>query len=120
MAQVIKNSQIEEVPDSEVDLEIQSPSRLVGPHANVVPMFNNAQSARLFYAARFVNQAMPLKNREAPLVQSLDPESPDGKSFEELFGRKVSVISESTTAFLIIITQLGPEARYLLSVPISM
>lgn len=89
MAQVIKNSQIEEVPDNEVDLELQSPSRLVGTHANVVPMFNNAQSARLFYAARFVNQAMPLKNREAPLVQSLDPESPDGKSFEETFGRRV-------------------------------
>lgn len=89
MAQVIKNSQIEEVPDNEVDLELQSPSRLVGTHANIVPMFNNAQSARLFYAARFVNQAMPLKYREAPLVQSLDPEDANGGSFEEQFGKRV-------------------------------
>lgn len=89
MPYVIKDNQIQEAPDKEIDVEITSPTRLVGTHANVVPMFNNAQSARLFYAARFVNQAMPLANREAPLIQSLDPESPDGESFEHKFGSRM-------------------------------
>lgn len=89
MPSVIRNSRIDTAPDKDVDVEIMSPTRFVGTHANIVPMFNNAQSPRLFYAARFVNQAMPIKNRETPLVQSLDPEDPDGKSFEDKFGERM-------------------------------
>lgn len=89
MPSVIRNNQIEEAPDSDVDVEIISPSRLVGTHANVVPLFNNTQSARLFYGARFENQAMPLKYREAPLVQSLDPEDEQGRSFESKYGKRL-------------------------------
>lgn len=89
MPSVIKNNSIQEADDNEVDVELQSPSRLVGTHANVIPMTSNNQSARTFYGARFVNQEMPLVNREAPLVQSLDPESEDGKSFEEQYGSRV-------------------------------
>ena len=89
MPSVIRNNQIEEAPDSDVDVEIISPSRLVGTHANVVPLFNNTQSARLFYGARFENQAMPLKYREAPLVQSLDPEDDQGRSFESKYGKRL-------------------------------
>ena len=87
MASVIKNSQILEADEKDVDVELTAPTRLIGTHPNVVPLFNNAQSPRLFYAARFVNQAMPLANRETPLVQSLDPET--GESFEHEFGRRV-------------------------------
>lgn len=89
MPSVIRNSRIDTAPDKDVDVEIMSPTRFVGTHANIVPMFNNAQSPRLFYSARFVNQAMPIKNRETPLVQALDPEDPDGKSFEDKFGERM-------------------------------
>lgn len=89
LASVIKNNKVQEVPDSEVEYELMSPSRLFGTSANVVPLQSNAQSTRLFYASRFVEQAMPLVNRETPLVQSLDPEDADGKSFEDKFGDRV-------------------------------
>lgn len=89
MPNALQNDKILEVRDSDVDVELTSPSRLVGTHANAVPLSSNAQSARLFYAARFVNQEMPLVNREEPLVQALDPEDPDGRSFEEEFGERV-------------------------------
>lgn len=89
MASVIKNNAIQEADEDDVDVELESPSRLVGTHANVIPMTSNNQSARTFYGARFVNQEMPLTHREAPLVQSLDPEDPDGRSFEEQYGRRV-------------------------------
>lgn len=89
MPSVIRNSRIETAPDKEIDVELTAPTRFVGTHANIVPLFNTAQSPRLFYAARFVNQAMPIKNRETPLVQALDPEDPDGRSFEDLFGERM-------------------------------
>lgn len=86
---VIKDNVIQEADDKDVDVELPSFSNLVGTHANIIPMISNAQSARGFYGARFVEQAMPLANREAPLVQSLDPQSETGNSFEEHFGKKV-------------------------------
>lgn len=89
MPSVIRNSKIDTADEKDVDVEIMSPTRFVGTHANIVPMFNNAQSPRLFYSARFVNQAMPIKYRETPWVQSLDPEDPDGLSFEDKFGERM-------------------------------
>lgn len=85
----IRDNQIQEVNERDIDVEFISPTRLIGSHANVVPLANNAQSARLFYASRFVNQAMPLAHRQAPLVQTLDPESADGLSFEQQYGKRM-------------------------------
>lgn len=87
MASVIKNNQIQEVDDSEVDIEIPNYTRLVSTHANAVPLSSNAQSPRIFYATRFLNQAMPLANPEAPLIQTLDPET--NESFEQKFGERM-------------------------------
>ena len=87
MASVIKNNQIQEVDDNEVDIEIPSFSRLVSTHANAIPLSSNAQSPRIFYGTRFLNQAMPISNPEAPLVQTFDPE--DGESFEKKFGERM-------------------------------
>lgn len=89
MAIAIKDSKIQEVKDSDWEYSLDSTSALHGSHTAVVPMSSNAQSARLFYAARFVNQAMPLHNRETPLVQSLDPGSADGKSYEQQYGQRM-------------------------------
>lgn len=84
---VVKDNSIQEVDDNDVDVELQSPSRLVGSHPNLVPLANNAQGARIFYASRFVNQSMPLEDPEEALVQVEDPET--GKSFEEQYGERM-------------------------------
>ncbi|MCQ2172113.1 MAG: hypothetical protein MJZ17_05115 [Bacteroidales bacterium] len=89
MSNAIKDNKIQEVKDSEIDFELPSFSRLNGSHTNVVPMYSNTQTARMFYGSRFANQAMPIEYREAPLVQALDPESTDGKSFEEEYGERM-------------------------------
>lgn len=89
MSNAIKDNKIQEVKDSEIDFELPSFSRLNGSHTNVVPMYSNTQTARMFYGSRFANQAMPIEYREAPLVQALDPESEDGKSFEEEYGERM-------------------------------
>lgn len=89
MSNAIKDSKIQEVSDKEIDFEIPSFSRFNGSHTNLVPMYSNTQTARMFYGSRFANQAMPLEHREAPLVQALDPEDPDGKSFEDKYGERM-------------------------------
>jgi DNA-directed RNA polymerase subunit beta len=83
------NGQMGEFDEDEVDYELVDHTRIFGSHINAIPIQSAVQGPRLFYGARFYNQAMPLKNREAPLVQNLDisqgPEST--QSFDEILGK---------------------------------
>jgi DNA-directed RNA polymerase subunit beta len=83
----VRRNQIEELdgPD-DYDVELASPASLFGSHINMIPLQSAVQSTRLFYGARFFNQAMPMVGAEAPLVQNLDPTDPDGASFDNKFG----------------------------------
>jgi DNA-directed RNA polymerase subunit beta len=87
----VKDSQIQEIDDpDEVDFEIPSTNNLFGSHINLIPIHNAVQGPRLFYGARFYNQAMPVEGAEAPLVQNL---SDDGEtSFDEIFGRNAGAV----------------------------
>jgi DNA-directed RNA polymerase subunit beta len=87
MAVAYKDGKIEEIADDEVDYELVEPTRQFGSHINAIPVQSAVQGPRLFYGARFYNQAMPLKHREAPLVQNLDETDPEGKSFDQILGR---------------------------------
>lgn len=87
VATVIRNNSIQEAEDKDVDIEIMSPTNLVGSHPNLVPFANNAQGARIFYASKFVNQVMPLKNPEAPLIQVNNPQ--EKRSFESIMGERM-------------------------------
>jgi DNA-directed RNA polymerase subunit beta len=87
MAVAYKDGKIEEVDDEDVDYELVEPTRQFGSHINAIPIQSAVQGPRLFYGARFYNQAMPLKVREAPLIQNLDETDPDGRSFDQILGR---------------------------------
>jgi len=82
----IRGNQFEEVKDSEIDYELPSGNSFFGSHTNLVPIMQNVASPRVFYGARFFNQAVPLTNPEAPLVQSAIDGDPDGKTFEDWAG----------------------------------
>lgn len=88
----IKNYQIQEVEDDDVDYEIMSPSHIVGSHAAAVPLSSSVNGPRIFYGARFFDQAVALRNPEAPLVQSLDEDDPDGRSVDDKFGRRAGAV----------------------------
>lgn len=88
MAAVIRNGKYEEIEDGDTpDYEIISGSNLLSSHANHIPMLSAVQSGRSFYGSRFLNQAPPLKNAEAPLVQALVETDPDGQSFDDIYGK---------------------------------
>ena len=92
MRSALRDSKFVEVPDHEVDLEIDSTNKFFGSHINLIPIQSAVAGPRLFYGARFMNQAMPLINREAPLVQALMEGDPEGRSFDDHYGRFMGAI----------------------------
>lgn len=83
----LRDNKIQEVDDNEVDVELLSPNNFFSTHINLIPMHSAVQGPRLFYGARFYNQALPLVQPDAPLVQNLDAQDKDGQSFDEKLGK---------------------------------
>ena len=81
----VKDNQIQEVDDKDVDLDLISPNSFFSTHINLIPLQSAVQGPRLFYGARFYNQALPLTNAESPLVQNIDDS--DQEPFDKKMGR---------------------------------
>lgn len=92
MPVVINNGAFKEVDDKDVDYELVSPSQQFSTHINMIPVQSAVQAPRLFYGARFFNQAMPIENGESPLVQNVDAMDKDQKSFDSLMGRDLGAV----------------------------
>lgn len=88
----LKENQFTDVADKDIDFELTTPNHFLGSHANLIPLQSAVQAGRLFYGARFANQALPVNNPEEPLVQNLSDEDPQGRSFDELMGPSAGAI----------------------------
>ena len=118
MSAVLRNGQIQEADDKEVDIELTSPTQFFSTHVNQIPLQNSVSAPRLFYGARFYNQAVPLVNREAALVQNLS-DDPEGKSFDELTGvslgairaKNAGTVTKVTPDYLEILDDLGEKKQ---------
>jgi len=84
----IKDGTISQIEDDEAEYEFTSPNAFFGSNVNLIPIQNAVQGPRLFYGARFFNQALPLAKPQAPLVQSAVDNDPDGMSFDDKYGRR--------------------------------
>lgn len=84
----IKDGTIAQIEDDEAEFEFTSPNSFFGSNVNLIPIQNAVQGPRLFYGARFGNQALPLAKPQAPLVQSAIDNDPEGRSFDERYGRR--------------------------------
>jgi len=88
---IIKGNKIREVADSdEYDYALEQPESLQGTHINTIPVASAVQPVRWFYGARFVNQALAMKDGEAPLVQSLSKYKE--RSFDAAMGDKLGAV----------------------------
>lgn len=92
MSQVIRNGRIEEGTGDDHDFEMLSPNQMHSSHINTIPIQSAVQSTRLFYGARFLDQAVPVVGSEQPMVQNLVDGDPDGRSFDELAGDWVGTL----------------------------
>ena len=88
----LQDGEFKLVDPSEIDYELDSPNKFFGTHVNLIPMQSAMQGARAFYGARFSNQALPVEKPEAPWVQCLADNDPQGRSFEEIMGESCGAV----------------------------
>lgn len=69
----IKGTQIVSVPKKDVDYYVSDSSHIFSPMSGLVPFANSMQGNRAIMGSKFQTQALPLVDREAPLVQALGP-----------------------------------------------
>ena len=80
----MKGGRLTYVDSREVDYAATSPQELFTIGSNLVPMISAIKGGRLLMGAKMAPQALPIRNAEAPLVQSA---APGGGSFEQLMGK---------------------------------
>lgn len=111
---VVRKYRLEEVDDNDpdVDYELTDHTRQFGSHVNHIPLQSAVQSPRLFYGARFANQALAVKDGEAPLVQNLDTSDPEGRSFDEIFGEKLGAVRAKKGGRVVDVTKDNIKVKY--------
>jgi DNA-directed RNA polymerase beta subunit len=67
---VMKGDNLATVPLKDVNHELPSSSAMFSRLSNLVPMLQGSKSQRSLMGARMISQALPLRDAEAPLVQS--------------------------------------------------
>jgi DNA-directed RNA polymerase subunit beta len=87
---VYRGKKITEVDPSEVDFEFPDADFVTGANSSLIPLPSNVPPARLFYGARFIDQALPAANKELPWVQRAIQGT--DKSFDDHYGSRSGAI----------------------------
>lgn len=74
------------VNPKDVDYVLASPAMMFSPATNLVPFIQNNDGTRLEMAARQMEQAIPLKYREQPLIQVQATSGDAPKTWEQAWG----------------------------------
>jgi len=74
----------------DADYELPDTSGLFATGVNLMPMPSTVQSPRLLYGNKFFEQALPLVNREAPLVRNLNNQT--GRSWDHTMGKHLGAV----------------------------
>lgn len=120
----LRDNQFTPVDDRDVDFDFESPNQFFGTHVNLIPLQSAVAGPRLFYGARFYNQALPLEKPEAAFVQTLADDDPkgEGRSFDEIFGGHAGAVRADTSGHITGMTpdeiQIREESGKVKSVPL--
>lgn len=91
MVAALQGGRLRMVPRKEVDFEIPDMESTFSPLGNMIPFKSMVKGQRAVMAARMLTQALPLKNAEAPLVQSGIP-GEEGRSFEDEYAKHMGAL----------------------------
>jgi DNA-directed RNA polymerase beta subunit len=80
------------VKKSDVDLELPRFEGGFSPLANLVPLMSMVKGQRVSMASRMTTQALPLRDNEAPLVQSAMPGTNGTRSYEEEYAKHMGAL----------------------------
>ncbi|MFW5895176.1 MAG: hypothetical protein ACOCT9_00380, partial [archaeon] len=86
---VMDHTEVEEVDKEKVEYVLLSDKNMFDHTTNLIPFLQNTQGNRAMMGGKMQEQALSLKHREPPLVQSAVKEN--GSSFEESLGHEESV-----------------------------
>jgi DNA-directed RNA polymerase beta subunit len=106
---MVRSRQVEYVPRGEVDYELPSAGQMFSASSNLVPLISGIKGGRLLMGAKFVTQALPLRNAEAPLVQNL---SETGQSYDELYSEQVGALRARERGVVTDVGKDGITVRY--------
>ena len=108
---VLQNSRIRTVPREDVDFELPDTESSFSPIGNMIPFKSSVKGQRSVMGSRFLTQALPLHNAEAPLVQSGIPGQQD-RSFEQEYGSYMGALRSPQGG---VVTKVSPgeiQVRY--------
>ena len=87
---VMANKRVTTVKADQVQYAMMSPRAMFGTSTNMIPFLPNDQGNRAMMAAKMQEQAISLKEREAPLVQSAIAR---GQTYEKVLGESQAIIA---------------------------
>jgi DNA-directed RNA polymerase beta subunit len=87
----LENGKIKYVDRKRVDYTLKSMEESFSPLSNMVPFKSAVKGQRAVMASRMFTQALPLRDGEAPLVQSGMPGEKD-KSFEQAYAKHMGAL----------------------------
>ena len=102
----VPGNEIREVKAKDVKYVMKNTGQMFSVATNMVPFLNSDSPNRSTMAGRHMEQAIPLKNSEAPLVQS---DRGDGRSYDEFVGKYASHEASSSGT----VTKIEPGAIYI-------
>lgn len=95
----VRNDGMDYVTRDEVDYEILNPNAMMSRASAMIPFAEAMQGKRLLMGSRMTQQALPLKDAEAPLVQTGDADDISlHQKMGEFMGARVSPIEGQVTA----------------------
>ena len=97
------------VDPEQVDFELPSHSSMFNLNSNLVPGVSGIKGGRLLMGSKYFTQALPIQGAEAPLVQGLDANSVDGKSFEEQISNHLGAVSADAGMGAGLVTAVTPD-----------
>ena len=103
---VLQNGKIRTVPRESVDFELPDTESSFSPLGNLIPFKSMTKGGRSVMGSRFLTQALPLENAEAPYVQSGIPGQVD-RSFEQEYGNHMGALRSTQGG---VVTKVAPDS----------
>lgn len=109
---VIRNGKYDYVPKSEVDYIVPHFEHNFSPLGNMIPLKSQVKPQRMAMASRMLTQALPLKNPQAPWVQSGVPGSGGGRSYEQEYAKSMGALHADKPGRVVSVDPDGIKLQY--------
>lgn len=103
LIKVMKKKEVTQVPYSQVDYFMPDGSNMFTVTTNMTPLLHTAQGNRVLMAAKMIPQALPMKEPEKALIQTMNPKTKE--SFDKEFGRQIAALESKVAGTVTKVTE---------------